>query len=119
MVDIGNELTLVVLLVVIWLLLRYFFKGNMTKPLLETEGLGEGKKNTIDSRAELLGKIGVAVTDLNPAGRAQIEEWCVEVLADRPFIAKGAHIKVYKIEGNTRLVTEVRRIRLANEQSEG
>jgi len=47
----------------------------------------------------LLGAVGVAVSDLRPAGVARFGERKVDVVADGEYIPKGAHIRVIEVEG--------------------
>jgi membrane-bound serine protease (ClpP class) len=48
---------------------------------------------------ELVGKQGIALTPLRPAGSAQIEGQRVDVVTEGDFIEKGSSIKVVKVEG--------------------
>lgn len=48
---------------------------------------------------ELVGKQGIALTPLRPAGSAQIEDQRVDVVTEGEFIEKGSPIKVVKVEG--------------------
>ena len=49
---------------------------------------------------EILGKTGVAFTDLRPGGTAMIDGCKVDVVAQGGYIDEGARVKVLKIEGN-------------------
>ncbi|MCL4424124.1 MAG: nodulation protein NfeD [Firmicutes bacterium] len=55
-------------------------------------------------RPELMGKTGVVLTPLRPAGMAEINGERVDVVSDGEFIPKGAMVKVVKIEGTRALV---------------
>jgi membrane-bound serine protease (ClpP class) len=52
----------------------------------------------------LLGRIGIALTDLRPVGRALIDGERVDVSAQSEFIAKGTHVRVTHVDGPTVLV---------------
>lgn len=60
------------------------------------------------NRLDLIGKKGIAQTDLRPAGIVLVDDEKLDVVADGTFIEKGSKIKIIKTEG-TRIV--VRKIR--------
>lgn len=51
------------------------------------------------SRAELVGKEGVAVTPLHPAGTADIEGDRFDVVSEGGYVAPGSRIRVVQVEG--------------------
>jgi membrane-bound ClpP family serine protease len=51
-----------------------------------------------------MGKAGVALTDLRPAGAARISGKRLDVVTRGDYLDKGAEIIVYKIEGNQIIV---------------
>jgi membrane-bound ClpP family serine protease len=55
----------------------------------------------------LLGVIGVAVSPLRPAGKMQIGDDFVDVVAEGGYIAPGTRVQVIEIEGNRVVVKEV------------
>jgi membrane-bound serine protease (ClpP class) len=55
-------------------------------------------------RAELVGKLGVAATDLRPAGVATIDGEKIDVVTDGEYIASGATIEVLRAEGYRHVV---------------
>jgi membrane-bound serine protease (ClpP class) len=57
---------------------------------------------------KLLGKSGVAITPLRPAGKALIETRRIDVLTRGEMIDPGAPIEVVRVEGNRVFVAEVR-----------
>ncbi len=57
--------------------------------------------------APLLGAIGVAVSSLRPAGKMQIGDEFVDVVAEGGYIAPGTRVQVIEIEGNRIVVKEV------------
>jgi membrane-bound serine protease (ClpP class) len=58
-----------------------------------------------ETRAELVGALGVALTDLRPAGSARVGGERLDVVAEGGFIAKGARVRVVRSEAY-RLVVE-------------
>ena len=56
--------------------------------------------------ANMLGAIGVATTPLRPAGKVQIGDDFVDVVAES-FIPEGTKVQVIEIEGNRVVVKEV------------
>ena len=54
----------------------------------------------------LLGKEGVALTDLRPSGRADFEGISLDVLADASYIVKGTKIVIQKVQGSKLVVKE-------------
>ncbi len=48
---------------------------------------------------ELIGKIGVALTDLRPAGTAEFDDKRIDVVTDSEYINRGTRIKVLRVEG--------------------
>jgi membrane-bound serine protease (ClpP class) len=55
----------------------------------------------------LLGKIGVAITTLRPAGKAQFDEEFLDVVAEGDYVSPGARVQIIEIEGNRIVVKEV------------
>jgi membrane-bound serine protease (ClpP class) len=64
-----------------------------------------GYQATIED-LDILGKVGVALTPLRPAGTAEIEEKIVDVVSEGMFIEKGSSIVVVKVQGNRVVVSE-------------
>lgn len=60
-----------------------------------------------DARA-LVGKEGVALTNLHLAGIAQIDGKRIDVVAESSFIDAGSTIRVVKVEGNRIVVRQVK-----------
>ena len=56
------------------------------------------------AREDLLGVIGVAVTDLRPSGTAQLGEERLDVVSDTGFVAKGSRVRVIRSEGYRHVV---------------
>lgn len=60
------------------------------------------------NRLDLIGRKGVTVTDLRPAGIAVIDEERIDVVSEGSFIAKDAIVRVIKTEGSRIVVREIK-----------
>jgi membrane-bound serine protease (ClpP class) len=58
-------------------------------------------------REDLIGVVGVAVTDLRPAGTAQLGDERLDVVSDVGFVAKGTSVRVIQSEGYRHVVEPV------------
>jgi membrane-bound serine protease (ClpP class) len=74
--------------------------------LSATEQQGEGYSVAMERDKQLLGKTGVAVTLLRPAGRAEFEGVVIDVVTEGDFIERGKPVRVKYVDGN-RVVVEV------------
>lgn len=52
------------------------------------------------NRHDLVGKVGVLVTDLRPSGTLSLEGERIDVVSEGSFVTKGTHVKVIKTEGS-------------------
>ncbi len=52
------------------------------------------------NRNELIGKVGILVTDLRPAGTLLLEGERIDVVSEGSFVVKGTNVKVIKTEGS-------------------
>lgn len=57
--------------------------------------------------ARLLGAVGVSVTTLRPAGKAQFGDDFLDVIAEGDFVEPGKRVQIVEIEGNRIVVKEV------------
>lgn len=55
-------------------------------------------------REELVGAVGVAVTDLRPSGTAQVGDERLDVVSDVGFLAKGTSVRIIRAEGYRHVV---------------
>ena len=60
-------------------------------------------------RDDLIGKEGVAVTDLRPAGTARIGDERVDVVTEGEYVAQGSPVRVLRSEGYRHVVATVAR----------
>jgi len=56
---------------------------------------------------EMMGEVGVALTALRPAGRAEFGETLLDVVTEGDFIEQGARVRIESIHGNRFVVKEV------------
>ncbi|NLI90703.1 MAG: hypothetical protein GX434_00465 [Peptococcaceae bacterium] len=100
---------LLITLITTGLLLFVGFKtGRVNKlwrkiSLKEKQNIEEGYVAPKKEYADYLGKTGIALTLLRPAGTAEIEGDRVDVVTDGSFIPKDSKIKVISVEG-TRVI---------------
>ena len=73
----------------------------------EFAGTAVAKNSLLERDSALLGREGVAVTVLRPAGRAQIDDEFIDVVSEGPFISSGRKIEVVSVVGNRVVVREV------------
>ena len=97
-------------------LLRFLPRLPFGRRLILETGLpaSEGYASAPESDSNWLGKSGIALSALRPAGIAEIENQRVDVVSDGEFIDSEAPIVVTRVDGN-RIV--VRRRRTATERS--
>jgi membrane-bound serine protease (ClpP class) len=93
--------------VIILVALRYLprFTPFQRLVLSTTEDVKEGFRSAPGEYANLLGKEGIAMTLLRPAGTAIIDGEKVSVVTEGDFIEKNSRIRVTKVEGY-RIVVE-------------
>ena len=91
---------LIIILGLIWII-RSFQKGRLSKSFLVLREQSDGTSvpEIASARSSLVGKSGIAVTTLRPAGIAEIEGKRVDVTTAGEFIQKGSRVTVVKAEG--------------------
>jgi membrane-bound serine protease (ClpP class) len=78
------------------------------EPKLRPELAGAAAVNPLLAREQaLVGKQGVAMTVLRPAGKAQIGDDFVDVISEGEFISAGRRIEVLSVSGNRVVVREL------------
>jgi membrane-bound serine protease (ClpP class) len=65
------------------------------------------RTSNVIPNSELVGAVGVTVSVLRPAGKAQLEGHLYDVVSDGPFIQDGAQVAVIQAHGNRIVVREV------------
>ena len=65
-----------------------------------------GFKSSSDELARFVGKTGVALTPLRPAGITEIDGVRLDVVTQGEFIEKGKEVEIIKVEGGRVIVTQ-------------
>jgi membrane-bound serine protease (ClpP class) len=65
----------------------------------------EGYVSNIN-RLDLVGKVGVTITQLRPAGKIKIQDEIIDAVSEGSFIQKDQKVKVIKVEGSRIVVRE-------------
>ncbi len=84
-----------------------YFNRLVLKPPNEDEDGHPDLSATTYVSPSLLGAIGMAVTTLRPAGKAQFGEEFLDVIAEGDYVTPGSRVQVIEIEGNRIVVKEV------------
>lgn len=85
---------------------RFANSGLISTAVLDkTAHPGARDANGLPIRSPLVGKTGVVVSALRPAGKVEIGPDLHDVVSDSGFLAVGTRIKVHAVEGN-RIVVE-------------
>ncbi|MFH1513632.1 MAG: NfeD family protein [Bacillota bacterium] len=93
--------------VVISITLRSATKGRLSKsPLVlnKAETASDGYIATQEDMDVFIGKEGVVITTLRPAGMAEIEGVRLNVVSDAEFIPKGTPVRVTSVDGPSVIV---------------
>lgn len=86
---------------------KLLFKGPFRKLVLaDTQNREEGYVSRIDTKNALIGKTGITITDLRPAGTVEIDNERYDVISDGEHIAKNSTVKVVKVQGNYLVVAK-------------
>ncbi|NLI52996.1 MAG: hypothetical protein GX417_01580 [Clostridiales bacterium] len=91
---------LLIILGLIWII-RSLQRGRLSKSFLVLKEQVEGTSvpEVASAKTDLLGKTGVAVSALRPAGIAEIDGRRLDVMTAGAFINKGEPVTVVKAEG--------------------
>lgn len=98
---------LLVVIIAAWALLRALPRsGRFSKSGMMLADATDRATGYISSpvRDELVGKTGVALTDLRPAGAAQFGDERVDVVSDNVWISAGTPIRIVRSEGYRHVV---------------
>ena len=98
---------LIIILGLIWII-RSFQRGRLSKSFLVLREQSDGTSvpEVATAKSDLVGKSGVALTTLRPAGIAEIDGRRVDVATAGEFIPKGSPVTVLKAEGMHILVNK-------------
>ena len=91
---------LLIILALVWVI-RSFQRGRLSRSflVLNEQSNGTSVPDIASAKSELVGKSGVAISTLRPAGIAEIDGKRIDVLTAGEFIEKGSPITVVKAEG--------------------
>ncbi len=99
---------LVLSLLIFLIILKYLPKSStFSRLVLSEEESADKGFVSYPSDKKLIGKEGIALTDLRPAGSAEFNGERIDVVADWDYIVKGKKIKVIRVEGIKVVVKEV------------
>lgn len=101
-------ITLILVIVVIATTFKYISKTPLLSRLILSKSTDKASGYTsYDSREELLGKEGVALTTLRLSGTVKIGDRRVDVVSDGSFIDPGSRIKVVSVQAGQVIVTQI------------
>ena len=91
---------LLIILGLVWVI-RSMQRGRLSKSflVLNERSSGTSVPDVASAKEDLVGKTGIAISTLRPAGIAEIDGKRIDVTTDGTFIQKGEAIKVVKAEG--------------------
>lgn len=100
---------MVISLILSVVLVRFIWKSKTWRRIIleDRQQKSEGFHSSSDEIAALIGKKGVAYTNLRPAGVAMIEDQKVDVVTEGDLIEQSRPIEVIAVEGNRVVVREV------------
>lgn len=101
-------IVLALLAVMVALILWLLSRGKLRSPIIleEEQKKEEGYISSGDLRY-LLGKKGVADTDLRPGGVGNFDGISFDVLSDGKYISKGTKLEIIKVNGSKLIVKEI------------
>ena len=107
----GAIITLVVLAllaIMLAVILGLLSRGKLKSPIIlkEEQNKDKGYISSQDLNY-LLGKQGVAETDLRPSGVGNFDDINFDVLSEGKYIAKGARLVISKVQGSKLIVKEL------------
>ena len=100
----GTSLVITAAVVFAWL--RHLPNSGRFKGLLLRGGMPSSDGYISAPATELVGRDGVALTDLRPAGTAQIGSDRVDVVTEGEYIARGTTVRVIRSEGYRHVVRQ-------------
>ena len=106
----GVIITLIVLLVLIIMfiiIVRILSKGGSKSPIvLDDEQRRETGFTSARPYDALIGKKGIAITDLRPSGTGEFEGKEYDIISEGKYISKGTNLVVLEVEGVRIVVKE-------------
>jgi len=100
-------ITLVVIGIILFLVIRSASKGKLNRKLILSERMNKEAGYVGRSEPEsFLGKEGTAITMLRPSGIIGVDGVRLDVVTDGEFLPKGTKVKIARIEGMRIVVTK-------------
>lgn len=101
-------IVLALLAIMFAVILRLLSKGKLKSPIiLKDELTTESGFISSNDLNYLLGKRGIASTDLRPAGLGDFDGVEFNIMSESKYITKGTSIEISKVEGSKLIVKEV------------
>ena len=98
----------VFLAVMFTVILALFHMKKLKSPIILQEEMNAEKGYLSASDLEyLVGKEGIAATDLKPAGKCNIEGIEFDVRSEGRYIVKGSKVRIIRIQGNTLIIKDI------------
>jgi len=111
--DIMNATALISISILALAGLAYAFLRHLTRSrsvsgiLLRSSTSRDTGYLSAPERQDLIGREGVALTDLHPSGTAAIDDERIDVVTEGPWIEEGARVTILRAEGYRHIVREV------------
>lgn len=81
--------------------------GMLDELVLDDRQENSDGYTSVTDKSRFLGKVGICVTDLRPAGTISVEDEPLDVVAEGSFVKQGASVKVISVDGSRVLVRQV------------
>lgn len=95
----------VAMAVFIFVMLKLLHSGKIKSPIVLHEKLDKDSGFiSSEDLNYLVGRDGVAVTDLRPAGKVSVDDLVLDVISGGPFIEKGASVKITGVSNSSLVV---------------
>lgn len=82
-------------------------EGMLDELVLDERQQNRNGYTSVVDKSKFLGKIGVCVTDLRPAGTITVEDEPLDVVAEGNFVKQGCKVKVINVDGSRVLVRQI------------
>lgn len=100
---IASILAAIIMVKVLGRKMKFFKKMILTDSTSTESGYVSNK-----TRVDLVGKVGITITALRPAGTVELEDERIDVVSEGSFIEKGKHVKIIKAEGSKIVVRDIK-----------
>ncbi len=91
-----------------WQLIRRLPEDRRAQNLLQKAELThELGYSSAERRADLVGREGIAVTDLRPAGTIAVDGERIDAVSEGPWVQRGTQVRIVRAEGYRHVVTPV------------